>query len=270
MHKSDQFVYVAQKISYNEPDNVTCSECGWAVHTPWHYLHQVDPRTPPPPPPAPPPRAHNLTQVCAAECCRQAGCVGFLFEAHSDVSNSACAQGGPCCWFKAHLHASAKKPASVGATIYSVDRKGGACSTSVACTDCDSPGQDSGPPINPATGPAPPPADDSDKVPPPMGIRSSPALGGVSTGSTELRSDGSFREWTIFNQVCSAGRGSHSVPRAGMHAAEPSHCACDRVRPGRGSTAWSTTCGWRQGSAHPPRCFARILRPMVAPQLWTR
>ena len=37
-------------------------------------------------------------------------------------------------------------------------------------------------------------------MPPPMGIRSSPALGGVTAGSTELRADGSFREWTILNQ----------------------------------------------------------------------
>ena len=45
---------------------------------------------------------------------------------------------------------------------------------------------------------------------PPFGYRSSPALGGVSTGSTELRSDGSFREWTIFNQG-PAGGGKYGV-----------------------------------------------------------
>jgi hypothetical protein len=200
VQKSDQFVYVAQKISYNEPDNVTCSECGWAVHSPWHYLHQLDPHAPPPPPPPPAPKTHNLTQVCAAECCRQQNCVGFLFESHADASPGPCVKGGPCCWFKSHIDATGKKPASVGATIYKVANKWGECTTSVVCTDCDSPGQDSGAPMTPL-GPTPPPTDDHDKVPPPMGIRSSPALGGVSTGSTELRSDGSFREWTIFNQV---------------------------------------------------------------------
>lgn len=35
---------------------------------------------------------------------------------------------------------------------------------------------------------------------PPLGIRSAPQLGGVSTGSVELRADGSFREWTMLNQ----------------------------------------------------------------------
>ncbi len=37
-------------------------------------------------------------------------------------------------------------------------------------------------------------------VHPPMGIRSAPALGGLGAGSVELRADGSFRDWTIFNQ----------------------------------------------------------------------
>ena len=208
VQKSDQFVYVGQKISYNEPDNVTCSECGWAVGTPWHYLHQIDPLAPPPPPPPPPPQTHNLTHVCATECCQRSGCVGFLFEAHSDINTGGCVKGGPCCWFKSHLDATAKKPPSVGATIYKIDSKGD-CSTSVVCTDCDSPGQDAGGPVNP-TGPAPPPTDDNNKIPPPMGIRSSPALGGVTTGSTELRADGSFREWTIFNQG-PAGSGKYGL-----------------------------------------------------------
>eukprot|EP00731_Ephydatia_muelleri_P017942 Em0010g1040a len=37
-------------------------------------------------------------------------------------------------------------------------------------------------------------------VTPPSGMRSSVPLGGISTGSFELRADGSFHEWTIFNQ----------------------------------------------------------------------
>jgi len=36
------------------------------------------------------------------------------------------------------------------------------------------------------------------------------ALGGVSTGSTELRADGSFREWTILNQG-PAGAGKYGI-----------------------------------------------------------
>ena len=41
---------------------------------------------------------------------------------------------------------------------------------------------------------------DTSYVAPPLGIRSAPQIGGVSTGSVELRADGSFREWTILNQ----------------------------------------------------------------------
>ena len=41
---------------------------------------------------------------------------------------------------------------------------------------------------------------DGQLIHPPMGIRSSPALGGLGAGSVELRADGSFRDWTIFNQ----------------------------------------------------------------------
>lgn len=47
-------------------------------------------------------------------------------------------------------------------------------------------------------------------VPPPMGLRSSPALGGIGAGSTELRSDGSFRDWTILNQR-PAGSGKYGI-----------------------------------------------------------
>ena len=47
-------------------------------------------------------------------------------------------------------------------------------------------------------------------VPPPLGIRSAPPLGGLGAGSVELRADGSFRDWTIFNQG-PAGAGKYGV-----------------------------------------------------------
>ena len=34
-HATDEYEYVAMSVSYNEPDNVTCSMCGWATHSPW-------------------------------------------------------------------------------------------------------------------------------------------------------------------------------------------------------------------------------------------
>lgn len=53
---------------------------------------------------------------------------------------------------------------------------------------------------------------------PPMGIRSSPPLGGLGAGSVELRADGTFREWTIFNQG-PAGSGKFGVCDDAMIAA---------------------------------------------------
>ncbi|CAH1781975.1 unnamed protein product [Owenia fusiformis] len=41
---------------------------------------------------------------------------------------------------------------------------------------------------------------DGADVPPPSGMRSAVPLGGISTGSIELRADGTFHEWTIMNQ----------------------------------------------------------------------
>ncbi|EKX37385.1 hypothetical protein GUITHDRAFT_145081 [Guillardia theta CCMP2712] len=37
-------------------------------------------------------------------------------------------------------------------------------------------------------------------IPPPVGMRSSSPLGGLGTGSVELRSDGSFRDWLVDNE----------------------------------------------------------------------
>jgi hypothetical protein len=204
--KADVFEYVPMKISYNEPDNVTCSECGWAVHTPWHYIWMRDANKPPPPPPPPrpppPPPPHpgaSPAEVCAKACCDIGPtCVGFLFEGHADTN--VCGKSDvPCCWLKSALTLQkGAKPASVNATVFQMHRtqqqQGGTCTTTVACTNCDAQGADIRT-LNPLHPLAPPPSPPSPPQPnnvvaPPMGIRSSPALGGVSTGSTELRADG--------------------------------------------------------------------------------
>ncbi|KAK6180933.1 hypothetical protein SNE40_008897 [Patella caerulea] len=41
---------------------------------------------------------------------------------------------------------------------------------------------------------------DNCTIPPPIGVRSAVPLGGISTGSIELRADGTLHEWTIINQ----------------------------------------------------------------------
>lgn len=106
-----------------EPDNVTCSECGWSVRGgQWHYLWQKDPSKPlppPPPPPLPPPPGMLPEQICEKDCCEDKSCVAFLYEAHSD-SSSGGAVGTPRCWLKSSLDPgprTRKKPAKVrGAT----------------------------------------------------------------------------------------------------------------------------------------------------------
>eukprot|EP00038_Savillea_parva_P009621 m.184763 g.184763 ORF g.184763 m.184763 type:complete len:1027 (+) comp16225_c0_seq1:84-3164(+) len=197
---TDQFEYVEMAVSYNEPDNVTCSMCGWAVHTPWAYEWQRI--APAPPSPAPPPpgvcnMANKTTDTdypgndlhsmpattfddCFAACCNTTACVGVLWEAHEDIAPL----GQPHCWLKSSMESPRPKPPSVGAVAARVGGR----------SPSPTPGQ---PTL-------------SQVKAPPMGYRSAPALGGVGAGSTELRSDGSFRDWTIFNQG-PAGSGKYGL-----------------------------------------------------------
>ena len=174
------------KVSYNEQDNVTCTGCGWHVGGKWNYLWQKNASTPPSDPVPPPPACttkvigHNLDvsgndlgshpiatgELCAAACCANPDCAGALFEPTSDVTFGDCKVGKPCCYMKTSVLATKPHPVKGGSTLY--EAKGHKSA--------------------------------DDVVPPPMGLRSSPALGGVGAGSTELRSDGSFRDWTILNQ----------------------------------------------------------------------
>ena len=209
---------MAQSVSYNEPDNVTCAMCGWAHGSPWYYLWQrrpnsstpslsPHPRAPtttapgplsnvaPPPPPcgAPEVIGKNIditggdigpiqsasVAACTAACCAKANCAGFLFEQSSDAQTQACKRGKPCCWLKSSINPShATKPPSVGAIAVRISGR-------------------KPPPPPPPRPPLPPQPTLDEVMAPPFGYRSSPALGGVSTGSTELRSDGSFREWCV-------------------------------------------------------------------------
>lgn len=136
---SYNFTYVPMSVSYNEPDNVTCSMCGWAVHSPWYYeWMEVQPA------PGPSPMqqcvdsvqiiAHNQDSMgadlqviqtesattCATACCNLAGCNGFLFENASDIACAGSPAGGVCCWLKSAIKLSGRKPPSVGAAVGTV------------------------------------------------------------------------------------------------------------------------------------------------------
>ena len=184
--------------SYMEPDNVTCVDCRWAHGTPWYYLwkQQAGATTA---------AAEALSATCPtsivgqnldvkgkdvgavvatsladceAKCCASApSCAGALFEPKSPVKFGGCKVGDGCCFQKSDV--SATKPlAGATGTLFKVTR----------------------PPT-----PPPPPLEH-----PPIGIRSAPALGGFGAGSFEIRGDGSFREWTIFNQG-PAGSGKYGL-----------------------------------------------------------
>jgi non-lysosomal glucosylceramidase len=187
------------KVSYNEQDNVTCTGCGWHVGGKWNYLWKKNASAPPPGPPAPTPACktkiigHNLDvsghdlgshvvatgELCAAACCANQDCAGALFEPTSDVNFDDCKKGQPCCFMKTSVLSTKPHTVAGGSTLYAAV------------------GHSSDTPVD-------------NVVPPPMGLRSSPALGGVGAGSTELRSDGSFRDWTILNQG-PAGSGKYGI-----------------------------------------------------------
>eukprot|EP00656_Telonema_subtile_P019767 TRINITY_DN20977_c0_g1_i1.p1 TRINITY_DN20977_c0_g1~~TRINITY_DN20977_c0_g1_i1.p1 ORF type:complete len:1000 (+),score=124.94 TRINITY_DN20977_c0_g1_i1:180-3179(+) len=192
---SDVFEDVGMAVSYNEPDNVTCSNCQWSVRSPWTYPWQRVSPAPPSPPskcaavnvtadtdlPGCDIESHALASFedCVAACCASGPCQSMLFEERSDVGGSGCTIGQPCCWLK-------------------------------SCAPCPQPKPGTGARSAHMSGkPSSQPSVDEVKVPP-LGYRSSPALGGVSAGSVELRSDGSFRDWTIFNQG-PAGSGKYGL-----------------------------------------------------------
>ena len=203
---TDIFTNVAQSVSYNEPDNVTCVECSWAVHSPWHYpwKRRIAP-APSPPTPSPgttctavnktanediqgndlpeTPTFASTFDACLALCCANPACAALLWEARSDWAEKSCTKGAGCCWLKSAAGNRQPKPASVGAINANIDGR------------------------HPTPGGQPTLAE---VAAPPLGYRSSPALGGVGAGSTELRSDGSFRDWTIFNQG-PAGSGKYGL-----------------------------------------------------------
>lgn len=75
---------------------------------------------------------------------------------------------------------------------------------------------------------------------PPTGMRSAVPLGGITTGSFELRSDGSFHEWTIENQSpggsAKLNKGALDMALLGVHVRRKNktHSALLRTSPPEG------------------------------------
>ena len=183
---------------YLEPQNVT------TVHDKWGYWEtdSVRPqsgrfvkwRLPnAPPPPLPPGNCTELSraphtdlpgndcgelpgsseQVCHAECCGDPACDAFVWVSKMLYPWGKCTMVNTSCCFKKSGSAGIK-PAACPAL------KGDCLAVRLKRPPA---------PRNPYVGTAPA-----------SGIRSAVPLGGISTGSVELRGDGSFSEWTIMNQ----------------------------------------------------------------------
>jgi hypothetical protein len=191
---ADEFVYVPMKVSYNEQDNITCTGCRWATGTGWTYLWQRNSSTPSPAPSSPCQSTlvgkdldvpgndigNKITAdvpSCEKICCANTQCAAFIFEGVSDVNFGECKVGKPCCFLKSAVPSTKPKKITPSMVLYKINGR---------------------------------PSPSLDVKPPPMGLRSSPALGGLGAGSVELRSDGGFRDWTIFNQG-PAGSGKYGI-----------------------------------------------------------
>jgi hypothetical protein len=163
-----EYEYLSMKVSYNEQDNVTCTGCGWKVGGKWDYLWQQN-GSAGPAPPSPPCTTkilgHDLDVpgndlgshpiatggLCAAACCANPVCAGALFEPISSLAFGDCKAGGPCCFMKSAIPTTTPHPVKGNSTLY------------------EAVGHNSAGPTD-------------NVVPPPMGLRSSPALGGVGAG----------------------------------------------------------------------------------------
>lgn len=125
------FITLTTMGSYMEPDNVTCNMCTWAVHSPWHYMWQLNgsrPSTGMPkevfsiaaraPPTCNTSEVHNETdyrgndlqveqtatlEACQALCCTTLRCSAYTFEPQTDVIIGTCVRGKPCCFLKSSI-----------------------------------------------------------------------------------------------------------------------------------------------------------------------
>lgn len=108
------------------------------------------------------PAANASADGCAARCCATTGCHAWVYVDKAPSNFGKCKLGQNCCYLKNAVPAAKNNSICTSGTV--------------------------------STGP------DRRFVTPPMGIRSAAALGGLASGTLELRGDGTLTEWTIVNQ----------------------------------------------------------------------
>ncbi|CAF5193462.1 unnamed protein product, partial [Rotaria magnacalcarata] len=97
---------------------------------------------------------------CVTLCCTYMSCVAWSYASLAPADFNGCKKQQPCCYLKAYIPASSHNPNIISAIMNRTY------------------------PYNH----------------PPTGLRSAVPLGGITTGSIELRGDGTFHEWTVENQ----------------------------------------------------------------------
>lgn len=179
---SDTFAYVGRACSYLEPENVTvapASGIGWTEGGSCPTLYTCGSAgcagtcTPEP--------AHSgfdreggdykafqlpatvNGSACEAQCCSEAQCEAWVYDATAPAGQEpSCMEGQPCCYLKAVVNAETPGPGLFNGIVNRA-------------------------PVPQGTTP-------------PMGMRSAAPLGGLGAGALELRGDGSIHEVTIVNQ----------------------------------------------------------------------
>jgi len=130
------------------------------------------------------------------------------------------------------------------------------------------------------------------KIDPPVGMRSAVPLGGLGSGTVELRADGSFRDWNIFNNSPAGGTkiqrdealfgirirppDCRPLPRSNTRAPSPFRACASRTRRCRSGPTFTLTANSNRGTQTPrqrPRRFSpswcgiphrRPLRPLYS------
>jgi non-lysosomal glucosylceramidase len=177
---SDMYGYQHEHVMYTEPENITQEKHSWIEGGARPYLYQIDP-TEPEECDANPfqngtdlPGGDFLTVMlhapadpsnCTTLCCAQFSCNAWSYAASAPSDFMNCTKGQPCCYLKTYAPDSHPNPSIISATMNRT----------------------------------------SPYHHPPSGLRSSVPLGGVTTGSIELRGDGTFHDWTVESQSPAGG-----------------------------------------------------------------
>ncbi|CAF1517484.1 unnamed protein product, partial [Didymodactylos carnosus] len=176
---SDIYEYQYEYAFYTEPENVTQAKFAWVQENVRPYLYQMDPSktlqcdSNPLLSETDLPGGDFLSLIpsladpshCNTLCCTYMSCVSWSYTSSAPSDFNDCHENEPCCYLKSYITESSHNSTIISAIMNRTF------------------------PYNH----------------PPSGLRSAVPLGGITTGSIELRGDGTFHDWTIENQSPATG-----------------------------------------------------------------